>query len=72
MAAFFSSIHFVESGAPSARAPVISTRRAAAHPTPYLVEIAARAGAAIGKAVLLLWTMLALGFSLLVIAGFFV
>jgi hypothetical protein len=69
--AAFSSFHFVESGAPSRCAPVTSSPRAAAHRTTDIAEIAARASAAVGKAVLLLWTALAIGFSLLIMAGFF-
>jgi hypothetical protein len=68
--AAFSSFHFFESGAPSGRVPA-STRRVPAHRTTGLMEIAARAWAAVGKAVLLLWTALAIGFSLLIMAGFF-
>jgi hypothetical protein len=69
--AAFSSFHFIESGAPSRRAPVTSTPRVTPHRTTDLAQIAARVRAAAGKAVLLLWTALALGFSLLVMAGFF-
>jgi hypothetical protein len=69
--AAFSSFHFVESGAPSRRAPRTSTRRVPLHRTTDLAESAARAWAAVGKAVLLLWTALATGFSLLIMAGFF-
>jgi len=69
--AVFSSFHFSESGAPSRRAPVTSTPRGTAHRTTDFAEIAARARAAAGGALLLLGTALATGFSLLVIAGFF-
>jgi len=68
--AAFSSFHFVESGAPSRRAPATSTRRVPSHRTTDLAEIAARAWAAVGKAVLLIWTALALSFALLVMVGF--
>jgi hypothetical protein len=69
--AAFSSFHFFESGAPSRRAPVTSIPRVTARRTTDLAETAARVGAAAGKAVLLLWTVLALSFSLLVAVGFF-
>jgi hypothetical protein len=69
--AVFSSFHFSESGAPSLRAPVTSTSHVTSHRTTGLAEIAARVGAAAGGAVLLLWTALAIGFWLLVMAGFF-
>jgi hypothetical protein len=69
--AAFSSFHFFESGAPSRRAPVTSTPRATAHRTTGLPQIAARVRAAAGAAFLLLGTALALGFSTLVVVGFF-
>jgi hypothetical protein len=69
--AAFSSFHFVESCAPSRRAPLTSTPRVYPHRTTDLAEIAARARAAACNAVLLLWTALALAFSLLVMVGFF-
>lgn len=69
--AAFSSFHFVESGAPSRCAPVTSRLPVTPHRTTDLAEIAARARAAAGKAALLLWTALALGFSLLLMVGFF-
>ena len=69
--AAFSSFHFSESGAPSRRAPATSTRRVPPHRTTDLAEIAARARAAVGKAVLLVWTALATGFLLLIMVGFF-
>ena len=69
--AVFSSFHFSESGAPSLRAPVTSTPCVTSHRTTDLATIAARVRAAAGGALLLLGTALATGFSLLVIAGFF-
>ena len=69
--AAFSSFHFSESGAPSLRAPVTSTSHVTSHRATGLAEITARVGAAAGGAVLLLWTALAIGFWLLVMAGFF-
>jgi len=69
--AAFSSFHVSESGAPSRRAPVTSTPCVTSQPTTDLAEIAARVREAAGKAVLLLWTALALSFSLLVLVGFF-
>ena len=69
--AVFSSFHFSESGAPSQRAPVTSTPCVAPHRTTAFAKIAARVRAAAGGAALLLWTALATGFSLLVMADFF-
>jgi hypothetical protein len=69
--AAFSSFHFIESGAPSRRAPVTSTPRVTAHRTTGLAQIAARVRAAAGGALLLVGTALALGFSTLVMVGFF-
>jgi hypothetical protein len=68
--ASFSSFHF-DSGARSQRAPVTSTQCVRSRRTTDFAEIAARARGAAGKAVLLLWTALALSFSLLVLVGFF-
>jgi hypothetical protein len=48
-----------------------STPRVSPYRTTDLAEIAARARAAVGKAVLLVWTALALSFALLVMVGFF-
>ena len=69
--AAFSSFHFFESGAQFQRAPVTSTPRVTAHRATDLAQIAARVRAAAGGAVLLLGTALGLGFSTLVMAGFF-
>jgi hypothetical protein len=69
--AVFSSFHFSESGAPSQRAPVTSTSCVTSHRTTDLAKIATRVRAAAGGAVLLLGTALATGFSLLIMAGFF-
>jgi hypothetical protein len=67
--AALSRFHFIESGAPSRCAPLTSTRRV--NRRTDLAEIAARAAIAVGKAVLVLWTALALGFWLLVIVASF-
>ena len=69
--AVFSSFHFSESGALSRRAPVNSPPCVTPHRPTDLAKIAARVRAAAGGALLLLGTALATGFSLLVIAGFF-
>jgi hypothetical protein len=69
--AVFSSFHFSESGAPSRRAPVTSTPCVTPHRTTDLAKIASRVRAAAGGVLLLLGTALATGFSLLVMAGFF-
>ena len=69
--AAFSSFHFSESGAPSRRAPVTSIPCVTSQRTTDLAEIAARVREATVNAVLLLWTAVALSFSLLVLVGFF-
>ena len=69
--AAFSSFHFSESGAPSRRAPATFTPCVTSQRTTNLAEIAARVREAASGAVLLLGTALATGFSLLVMAGFF-
>lgn len=69
--AAFSGFHFSDSGAPSRCAPMTSTPRVTPYRTTDLAEIAARARAAVGEAVLLVWTALALSFALLVMVGFF-
>ena len=68
--AAFSSFRFFESGAPCRRAPETFTPRVTAHRATDLAEIAARVRATACGAVLLLWAMLTLGFSLLLMAGF--
>ena len=69
--AAFSSFHFSESGAPSRRAPATFTPCVTSQRTTDLAEIAARVREATVNAVLLLWTAVALSFSLLVLVGFF-
>ena len=69
--AAFSSFHSFESGAPSRRAPVTSTPYVTPRRATDLAEIAARGREAAVNAVLLLWTAVALSFSLLVLVGFF-
>jgi hypothetical protein len=69
--AAFSSFHFSGSGARSQCAPGSSTRSVKSRRTTDLTDIAVRVRGAAGKAVLLLWTALALSFSLLVLVGFF-
>ena len=69
--AAFSSFHFSESGARSRCAPVTSTRCVTSQRATHLAEIAARVREATVNAVLLLWTAVALSFSLLVLVGFF-
>jgi hypothetical protein len=69
--AAFSSFHFSDSGARFQRVPVTSAGCARPHQTTDLAEIAARVRAVAGGAVLLLWTTLALGFSLLLAVDFF-
>jgi len=67
--AAFSRFHFIESGAPSRRAPLTSARRV--NRRTNLSQIAVDAAVAVGKAVLLVWTALALCFWLLVIVASF-
>ena len=69
--AAFSSFHFSDSGARTRRAPMTSTQCVRSRRRTDLAEIAAVVRGAAGKAVLLLWTALALSFSLLVLVGFF-
>jgi hypothetical protein len=69
--AAFSSFHIFASGALSRRASVDSTPRVKQYRTSTLAEVAVRARAAAGEIVAFLWTVLALAFSLLVMAGFF-
>ena len=68
--AAFSNFHFSDSCARSRGVPLTSISRVTPHRTTDLAEIAARAWAAVGKAVLLIWTALALSFALLVMVGF--
>ena len=67
--AAFSRFHFIESGAPSRCAPLTSARRV--NRRTNLAQIAVDAAVAVGKAVLLVWTALALCFWLLVIVASF-
>jgi hypothetical protein len=67
----FSSFHFFESGALPRRAPVTFNTRATPHLMTDVVEIAARVRAAVAEAALFLWTVVVLGFLLLVMVGFF-
>jgi hypothetical protein len=69
--AAFSSFHFSDSDARSQRAPVTCNPCATPHRHTDLEEIATRVRTAAKDVALLLWAMLALGFSLLVMAGFF-
>jgi hypothetical protein len=70
MAEFFSSHTFTPRVAPR-RAPVFAAQRTNELRTVHLVATAARWAAAAGEIVFFLWTLLALAFSFLVIAGFF-
>ena len=69
MAAFFTS-HILTPRVASRRAPVFATQRANQLRTVHLAATAARLAAAAGEIVFFLWTLLALAFSLLVMAGF--
>jgi hypothetical protein len=69
--AAFSSFHFSQSGASSRRAPVTSTRCVTPQRVTDLAQIAARIRKSAVNALLLLWTALALSFSLLLLVGFF-
>lgn len=69
--AAFSSFHFSDFGTRSRRAPVTCAPCATPHRHTDLEEIATRVRTAAKDVALLLWAMLALGFSLLIMAGFF-
>jgi hypothetical protein len=69
--AAFSNFHFFLSSALSRHASVLPTRRGFDRIANYFAA-AARVAAAAGEIGLLLWMVLALAFSLLVMAGFFV
>jgi hypothetical protein len=69
--AAFSSFHFFKSGAQSRRAPLTSSPRGTVHRTTGLAQFAARVRGAVGGALLLLGTVLTLGFSTLVAVSFF-
>jgi hypothetical protein len=69
MAAFFTSLAFTPRAA-SRRAPVFATPRIYQRRSIHLTAAAARVAAAAGEILLFFWTLLALAFQLLVIAGF--
>jgi hypothetical protein len=69
--AAFSSFHFFESGALPKHAPAILNARATPHLMTDVLEIAARVRAAVAETALFLWTVVVLGFLLLVMVGFF-
>jgi hypothetical protein len=69
--AAFSSFHFSDPGARPQRAPATCIPCATPHRHTDLEEIATRLRTAAKNVALLLWAMLALGFSLLVMADFF-
>jgi hypothetical protein len=71
MAAIFSFPIIVPGGAVP-RTPVFSTLRLELRRPMYLGASAARLLAAAGEIFFFLWTVLALAFSLLIVAGFFV
>jgi hypothetical protein len=67
----FSSFRFFESGALGKRAPATFKARATPHLVTDVVEIAARVRAAVAEAALFVWTVVVLGFLLLVMVSFF-
>jgi hypothetical protein len=69
--AAFSSFHSFVPGAPSQRASGVSTPRVTQGRVTNFAETARQVIAAAGEIALFLWTVLALAFSLLVMAGFF-
>jgi hypothetical protein len=69
--AAFSSFHGFVPGAPLQRTSVVSTPRATQRRVTHFAETARQAIVAAGEIALFLWTVLALAFSLLVMAGFF-
>jgi hypothetical protein len=68
--AAFSSSRFFESAAPVRRVPTPSIARTP-HRKTDVVEIAARVRAAVAEAALFSWTVLVVGFLLLVMIGCF-
>jgi hypothetical protein len=71
VAAFFSS-HIVSPGVAPRRASVFAAPRVNQRQSIHPAAIAARVAIAAGEILFILWTLLALAFSLLVMAGFFV
>jgi hypothetical protein len=69
MAAF--PIHFSAPGALSRRATMAPTARITQFLASELVESVVRVRSALGQLALFLWSVLAVGFSLLIMAGFF-
>jgi hypothetical protein len=69
MAAFIRAFILVP-GAASRRASALSTHRGIQRRTMHLYAMAARVAGGAGQAALFVWTVLALAFSLLVMAGF--
>jgi hypothetical protein len=69
--AAFSSSRFFESAAPVKRAPATSIAPRTPHRMTEVVEIAARARAAVVETAMFLWTALAVGFLALVVVGCF-
>jgi hypothetical protein len=69
--AAFSSSRFFESGHPVKRAPTTSIARGTPHRMTHVLEIAARVRAAVAEAAVFLWTVLVVGFLLLVMVGCF-
>jgi hypothetical protein len=69
MAAFLTSHTFTPRVAPR-RASVFATPRVSRRRSIRLAAAAARAAAAAGEILFFLWTLLALAFSLLIMAGF--
>jgi hypothetical protein len=65
----FSSFRFFESGALPKRAPATFNARTTPHLITDVAEIAARIRAAVAEAALFLWTVLVLGFLLLVLVS---
>jgi hypothetical protein len=68
--AAFSSSRFFESGHPVKRAPT-TIARGTPHRMTLVLEIAARVRAAVAEAAVFLWTVLVVGFLLLVMVGCF-
>jgi hypothetical protein len=69
MAAFFTSHTFAPRVAPR-RASVFAAPRVSRHRSIHFGAAAARVAAAAGEILFFLWTLLTLGFSFLIMAGF--
>ena len=68
--AAFSNFHFIDSGALSRRASILVVARCLQRWAAHFAAIAVETAAATGEIILFLWTILVLGFAVLIAAGF--